>query len=72
MVVLLERAGLVIFKTFLLELIAFRLMPVVCPARRAKPENYWKRELLPDRAYPTIKSVIFQTLIPENMFPDLL
>ena len=38
-----ERAGPVIFKTFLLELIAFRLIPVICPARRAKPENYWKR-----------------------------
>ena len=39
---ILERAGPVIFKTFLLELIAFRLIPVICPARRTKPENYWK------------------------------
>ena len=38
-----KRAGPVILKTFLLELIAFRLIPVICPARRAKPENYWKR-----------------------------
>ena len=40
---ILERAGPVIFKTFLLEIIAFRLIPVICPARQAKPENYWKR-----------------------------
>ena len=39
----LKRAGPVIFKTFLLELIAFRPIPVVCPARGEKPENYWKR-----------------------------
>ena len=38
-----ERAGPVIFKTFLLELIAFGLIPVICPARGVKPENYWKR-----------------------------
>ena len=31
-----------------------------CPARRTKPDAYWKRELLPDRAYPAIKSVTFQ------------
>ena len=35
-----KRAGPIIFKTFLLELIAFSLIPVICPARRAKPENY--------------------------------
>ena len=40
---ILERAGPVVFKTFLLELMAFKLIPVICPARRAKPENYWKR-----------------------------
>ena len=33
----------VLFKSFLLELIAFRLIPAICPARRAKPENDWKR-----------------------------
>ena len=38
-----ERAGPVIFKNALLELKAFRLIPVICPARRAKPENDWKR-----------------------------
>ena len=31
------------FKKFLLEFIAFRLIPVICPARRAKPENCWIR-----------------------------
>ena len=31
-----KRAGPVIFKTLLLELIAFRLIPVICPARIAK------------------------------------
>ena len=36
---ILERAGPVMFKTCLQELIAFRLIPVVYSARRAKPEN---------------------------------
>ena len=40
---ILKRAGPVIFKTFLLELIDFRPMPVICPASGVKPENYWKR-----------------------------
>ena len=41
---ILERAGSVIFnKNFLLELIAFRLIPVIGPARRAKLEIYWKQ-----------------------------
>ena len=34
---ILERAGPVILKTFLLQLKAFRVIPVICPARRAKP-----------------------------------
>ena len=29
------------FKTFLLELIAVRLIPVICPAGRARTNNYW-------------------------------
>ena len=33
---ILKRAGPVIFKTFLLELIAFRPIPVICPARGVK------------------------------------
>ena len=40
---ILERAGPVICKTFLLEFKAFRPIPVICPARRASPETYWKR-----------------------------
>ena len=36
--VILERAGPVILKTFLLELQGFRLVPVMCPARTVKPE----------------------------------
>ena len=40
---ILKRVGPVIFKTFLLELIAFRPIPAICPARGVKPENYWKR-----------------------------
>ena len=39
----LERAGPIIFKTVLLELKAFQLIPVIFSARRGKPENYWKR-----------------------------
>ena len=38
-----ERAGPVIFKTFLLELIAVRPIPAFCPARGVKSENYWTR-----------------------------
>ena len=40
---ILERASPVIFKSLLLELMAFRLIPVIGPARKAKPDNYWKR-----------------------------
>ena len=40
--VFLERAGPIVLKTWLLELIAFRQIPVVDPARTGKPENYWK------------------------------
>ena len=40
---ILKRAGPIIFKTFLLESIAFRPIPVICPPRGVKPENYWKR-----------------------------
>ena len=39
---ILERAGQIVLKTFLLKLIAFRLIPVICPARRAKPEDCWE------------------------------
>ena len=39
---ILERADPVIFKTFLLEIIALALFPVICPARQAKPKNCWK------------------------------
>ena len=38
-----ERADPVILRFFFLALTAFRLIPVLCPARRAKPENCWKR-----------------------------
>ena len=30
-------------KSPLLEFSAFRLIPVICPARRAKQESYWNR-----------------------------
>ena len=36
-----ERASPVIFKTLLLELMAFRRIPVISPVRRGKPKNYW-------------------------------
>ena len=35
---ILKRAGPVIFKTLLLELIAYRPIPVICRARGEKPE----------------------------------
>ena len=67
-----ERARPVIYETFLMELMPVRLIPVICPARRTKPENDWKRYLFPDKAHPAIKSAIYQKLIPENIFPDPL
>ena len=69
---ILKRAGPVIFKTFLLKLISCRPIPVICPARGVKSENYWKRKLIPNRTHPAKKSVIFQKLIPGNIFPDPL
>ena len=54
----LTRAGPVIFMISLPDLRAFRPIPVICPARRAKPENYWKRILIPDRASPASFSEI--------------
>ena len=39
---ILERAGPVILKTFLLELIAFRLIPDFCPARREQTQQSLK------------------------------
>ena len=41
--VLAEKGGPSNFKTFLQEFKAFRLIPVGCPARSAKPESFWKR-----------------------------
>ena len=46
-----------------LELIAFRLVPVICPAIRAKPENYWKQYLIPDRAFPAKKTSNFSEIV---------
>ena len=64
---ILEKAGPVILRPFT-GIIAFRVIPVICPARRAKSENYWKRSLIPDRAYRAIKSVIVQKLSPGTIF----
>ena len=47
-----EKAGPVMSKTFLLELMAFRLIPVICSARRAKPENYRTRKLSQEGPIP--------------------
>ena len=58
-------------ETLLLELIAFRLIPVICSARRAKSENYGIQQFIPDSAYPAIKSVKFQELMLAQ-FPDPL
>ena len=69
---IMKRAGPVIFKTFLLELIAFRPIPVICPARGVSlkitgNDNYFQTGPIPQK-----KSVIFQKLIPGNIFPDPL
>ena len=40
---ILESSRPVILKMFLLELIASTQIPAICPERRAKPQNYWKR-----------------------------
>ena len=42
------------------------------PLRRAKPEYYWLRSLIQDRAYPAKKFCNFQKFIPGNIFPDPL
>ena len=55
---ILESAAPVIFETFLLELEAFRLTPVIV-LQEAQPINYWKSDFIPNRAYDTIKSVRF-------------
>ena len=44
----------------------------ICRARRAKPEIYWKWQLLPCRAYPAKKSVTSQKLVPGCILPDTL
>ena len=46
--------GQIQYFIFSLEFRAFRPIPVICPAllRRAKPENYWKPQLIPDRTIP--------------------
>ena len=50
-----ERAGPAIFKSFLLELIPFRLIPVICPAREAKPEKLLETRINSDfgREFPS-------------------
>ena len=57
------------FLDFFTELVALRLIPVICHARSAKPENYWDRWWIPDRAYPAMKSEVFltQIFIPGNI-----
>ena len=54
------------------EFIAFRLIQMLCPAKRAEPENHWKRELIPDRAYPAITSTELHKLVLGNLLPYLL
>ena len=56
---ILERAGPVILMTFLLQLKAFRLVPATCPARGTRSANYWKRWLIPGRAYLRGPAAIF-------------
>ena len=56
------------FQTVLLEIVTFRLVPGICSVRRAKPENDWKRQVIPDRAHHAIKSVSCQKLVPEGFF----
>ena len=63
-----ERARPVIFETFLLEFILSDRFQYFCPARRTKPENYWKRELIPERAYPAIESAILQKFFLKTLF----
>ena len=57
------------FKIFLLELLAFRPIPAICPARGAKPKITGNDKLIPDSAHPAIKSVIFRI---NSFLPALL
>ena len=59
------------FWTFFLEFLHFRLIPVMCPARKTKPEIYWKRLLIPDRAYPAIESAIYQKFVPVSNLSEI-
>ena len=57
---------------FLLELSAFTLIPAIVLQKEEAQKITGNENLIPDRAYPAMKSVIFQKLIPENIFPDPL
>ena len=58
---ILDRAGPVISKTSLLEATALRLIPIIVFVlqEEQKTENYWRQQLIPDGAYPSMKSVKF-------------
>ena len=63
-----ERVGPAISETLLLQLMALRPIPVICPARRADPENYWNSR----QGLSRNEISNFQKLVPADIFPDPL
>ena len=59
---ILERAGPILFKTFSLKFIAFRLIPAMCPARQAKT-----KEITNEKVLRAIKRGLL--LVPEPSVP---
>ena len=60
-------------KIFLLELMAFRHDSSNVSCKKSKARKLLETKLIPNKAaYPAIKSVVFQKVIPADNFPDPL
>ena len=57
---ILKRADPVIFKIFS-GMNSFRLIPIICPARKAQPEMYWKTTIKSRRGLSRDKSKTSET-----------
>ena len=68
-----RNAGPATFKAFFSEINGFQTdASNLSYKKSAKPETYWKQQLISDRGYPAMKSVTFQMLFPGHVFPDPL
>ena len=59
------------FKTSLLEFIAFRRIPAIC-LQEEQSLKITENKINSRKGLPATKSVTFQKLIPGNIFPDPL